>query len=269
MKANPKYDSDLPEAIKAFVKMKEYTVNDIGKSDSEVRVFDEYVLKIQPATASTDNEARMLIWLKGKVSVPELNAYEKQDGTAYTLTSRMTGKMLCDVEYLDNQDRLIKICAEGIRQLWAVDISTCPGSISRLDVRLKEAREKVESGLINAEDLEPDTLSSNGFSDIYELLEWLEVNRPTEDIVLTHGDFCLPNLFADGDRFMGFIDLGSAGPADRWQDIALLLRSIKYNLDGVYGGPKRDGFSAEKVLSALDIEMDSDKLKYYLLLDQL
>ena len=46
----------------------------------------------------------------------------------------------------------------------------------------------------------------------------------------------MPNVFADGDRISGFIDLGKAGKADRWQDLAICYRSLKHNFEGRYNG---------------------------------
>lgn len=97
----------------------------------------------------------------------------------------------------------------------------------------------------------------------------LEANQPEEDIVMTHGDFCLPNVFANGNKLAGFIDLGKAGPADHWQDIAIAIRSIRHNLDGTYGGKKKMDFTPDMLLDKLGIPMDEKKYKYYLLLDEL
>ena len=50
--------------------------------------------------------------------------------------------------------------------------------------------------------------------------------------MFVHGDFCLPNVFFADGKVSGFIDLGDAGIADRWYDIALGYRSLKHNVDG-------------------------------------
>ena len=46
----------LPEAIQKAVGTEKYTVDKIGESKSEVRIYDNYVLKIQPQSPETDNE---------------------------------------------------------------------------------------------------------------------------------------------------------------------------------------------------------------------
>ena len=70
----------------------------------------------------------------------------------------------------------------------------------------------------------------------------VKCNRPEEDIVLTHGDFCLPNVFVKDGAISGFIDLGKMGPADRWQDIAIAIRSLEHNFNGKYTDGKNNIF---------------------------
>jgi len=53
-----------------------------------------------------------------------------------------------------------------------------------------------------------------------------------EDLAFTHGDFCLPNVLVQGGEVTGMVDWGRAGVADRYQDIALLLRSFDANAGG-------------------------------------
>lgn len=59
----------------------------------------------------------------------------------------------------------------------------------------------------------------------------------------------------------GFIDLGRAGIADKWQDIALCVRSLKHNV--------QDHKYIDLLFKHLDIEPNYEKIKYYILLDEL
>lgn len=263
-------DIFIPKVIRDFLGDEPYSRNTTGMSGSEVLIFQKYVLKIQPWTIETDNEDAIVKWLGGRVPVPEILMYHVENGTAYTLMSRLDGKMLCDEEFLTSPQRLIRLAADMLRMLWAVDVTTCPLTASRLDERLKAARFNVENHLVDLENVEPETFGKGGFKDPEELLAWLEQNRPKEDIVLTHGDFCLPNLFVKEDKICGFIDLGKMGPADRWQDIAIVLRSLKSNFSGEYNGGKAYfQFEPYMLLDELGIAMDEEKNRYYKLLDEL
>ncbi len=83
----------------------------------------------------------------------------------------------------------------------------------------------------------------------------------SEDIVFTHGDYCLPNIIIDNEGNIGFIDLGRSGNADKYQDIALAIRSIKYNL-------QNDKW-VRLFVNTYGIEtIDNNKLEYYILLDE-
>jgi len=122
---------------------------------------------------------------------------------------------------------------------------------------------------IQAPKLVSETYGENGFASPAELLEWLIANQPEEDYVLVHGDFCLPNIFMENGTLSGFIDIGSTGIADRWQDIALCYRSLKNNFGGRYRGKVYADFDPDILFDALQIKPDWDKIRYYLLLDEL
>ena len=167
-------------------------------------------------------------------------------------------------EVLIYPDYVLKVQAESEETKNERDI------VEWLDERLKQARWNVEHNLVDLENVEPETFGEGGFRNPEELLGWLEANRPEEDIVFTHGDFCLPNVFVQNHRISGFIDLGKMGPADRWQDIAIVLRSLNHNSVGFYnGGKKYFDFTNQMLLDELGIEMDYDKYRYYILLDEL
>jgi len=265
MKMNELY---LPQELRSLVARKHYAVDDVGMSASKVLIFDDMVLKIQPERQETRTEKRMLSWLDGKLPVPKLVYHTVEEGINYLLMSRIKGKMACDAELMENPGQLVPILAESLKMLWQVDISDCPVRWD-LQHKLEKARAAVAAGEVDVENVEPETFGENGFKDPADLLGWLCTNQPPEDLVLSHGDFCLPNVFIDNQRLSGFIDLGRMGVADRWQDIALCWRSLKHNYGGEYGGKVYEDFDPDCLFQALGIEPDREKLRYYILMDEL
>jgi aminoglycoside phosphotransferase len=158
--------------------------------------------------------------------------------------------------------------AEGLRMLWKIDISTCPYCNS-IDNKLKLAEMRLKQNLFNVEDSETETFGDTGFKSPAELLQWLKDNKPVEELVFSHGDYCMPNVIIKDNKINGFIDLGSSGVADKYQDIALCYRSLKHNFDGSHGGKVYDDFNATSLFDELGIVPDWEKIKYYILLDEL
>jgi len=261
---------NLPKDIQAIVGTKEYSLDSIGMSDSQVRIYDEFVLKIRPQSEETNNEVAIAKWVGNQIPIPTIIEHCVANGMAYTLMTKIDGEMLCSVEYLEQPKKLISLAAQGLKQLWEINVKDCPFQNSRLNERLKAAEYNVLHNLVDLSSAEPETFGPNGFANPKELLNWLKNNRPDEDIVLTHGDYCLPNIFVKENEISGFIDIGKMGPADRWQDIALAIRSLKHNFDGKYtGGKKIFDFNPQMLLDALNVDFDEQKYKYYLLLDEL
>ena len=181
--------------------------------------------------------------------------------------TRMPGKMLCDPDVMNRPSLLLDCMAESLRMLWRIPATDCPFGRS-LEDSLLHAEKSVASGSFRPSDCEPETFGPGGFENPEALLAWLKSHRPPLDTVMTHGDFCLPNLFTDGKRFTGFIDVGNAGTADRWMDLALGWRSLKHNSDGHYGTiyPNID---PDDLFRAAGVPKDEEKLRYYILLDEL
>lgn len=257
----------LPEDIENRIRGKFYTENTTGMSGASVLMFEDMVLKIQPVMSQTRREPAMLRWLCGRLPVPEVISYEEHDGTGYCLMTRLTGRMACEAEFLERPQILIPRLAEAIQMLWAVDVAGCPVCRDP-DVELAEARERVEKGFVDIDNTEPETFGPGGFQNPEALLHWLEQNRPSYEPVLSHGDLCLPNIFLTENGISGFIDLGDAGVGDRWRDIALCHRSLRHNTDGSYGSVKKD-VNPDELFSLLGIRPDPEKLRWYLLLDEL
>ncbi len=85
-------------------------------------------------------------------------------------------------------------------------------------------------------------------------LEALHQMQPGEDLVLTHGDACLPNILVLDDELSGFVDLGVAGLGDRCRDLERACWSLVYN----YG----EGFDEIFLEAYGATELDRTKLDF-------
>lgn len=258
----------IPASIKRRIGFQKGALDNIGRSEAQVLMFDDMVLKIQPDSNMSGNEHQMMRWLQGRLRVPEIIEEAFVDGTRFLLMSRMPGHYLCEASILDDQELLAELVAEGLRQLWAVDITDCPADRT-LDQKFKEIEAGLRSGTITMDDArQEETYGPDGFASPAELFDWLVKHRPEEERVLSHGDYCLPNIFCDGKKLTGFIDLGLAGVADKWVDIEMVLWSMWANSTGKFGGKCR-AFDRRLFFDALGMEPDEDKLRYYSLLSEL
>lgn len=258
----------LPESIRRRIAGKEARADDVGLSGAKTLIFEDCVLKIVRFRKENDKTVEVMRWLEGKLPVPRVLCWERDEACQYLLMSRIPGKMSCDDVFLEKPGELATRLADALRLLWSVDTAGCP-RIRDLDAELREARYRVENGLVDLDDAEPATFGEGSFRDPADLLRWLEENRPSYEPVLSHGDFCLPNILFDGERLGGFIDLGDMGVGDKWRDIALCWRSLRNNAAGDYGGRVWPDVQADLLFEALEVEPKPEKLRYYLLLDEL
>ena len=259
---------EIPGKIKSILGSSVYNSDTVGMSEASILIYEDKVLKIDRICEESENERNTMLWLKDRLPVPEVICHEKYNGHSYLLMSKLPGVMSCDESYLARPQKLTRILAAGLKMLWEIDSSNCP-FICNLDKKLEMARYNVEYDLVDVDNVEPDTFGENGFQTPKHLLDWLEHNRPEEDIVLSHGDYCLPNIFIENGKISGFLDLGKTGCADRYQDIALCYRSLMHNYEGKYGGKTYAGFKPDILFEELGIAPDWEKIKYYILLDEL
>lgn len=259
---------NIPASIKRRIGYRKGALDKIGCSDAQVLMFDDMVLKIQPDSNPAGNEHQMTRWLQGKLPVPEIIEEAHVDGVWYLLMTRVNGHNLCEASILDDQYRLSELMAEGLRRMWAVNIDCCPADRT-LDQKFREIEAGIRGGWITREQsCQPETYGSEGFESPAQLFDWLVKNRPEEEFVLTHGDYCLPNVMANQGGMTGLIDLGYAGIADKWVDIEKGLWSMWANTTGVFGGQQRP-FDRKYLFEALNMQPDDDKLRYYSLLSEL
>lgn len=258
----------IPASIKRRIGVQKGKLDSIGCSDAKVLMFDDMVLKIQQDSNSAGNEHRMTRWLKGRLRVPDIIEEAYVDGTRFLLMSRIPGKHLCEEDILDQQELLAEVVADGLKQLWAVDISGCPTDRT-IEQKFREIETGIRNNTITMDNARQEaTYGPGGFNSPSELFDWLVKHRPAEEKVLSHGDYCLPNIFCNGKKLTGFIDLGLSGVADKWVDIEMVLWSMWANSTGQFGGKCRP-FDRNMLFDALGMKPDEDKLRYYGLLNEL
>ncbi|MDR3470337.1 MAG: aminoglycoside 3'-phosphotransferase [Devosia sp.] len=201
-------------------------------------------------------EAARLGWLSGQgLPCAEVLSFELHDGRNWLLMTEVAGSDLASVRGMPPR-ALINLAVAALRRLHALPIQACPFD-HQLPLRLDAAEARWLAGLVDIEDLDDERAGR----DPSDLMAELRNGTPADfDLVVTHGDACLPNFLANGDGFSGYVDCGRLGVADRHQDLALMGRSIGFNLGDQWIEP----FYEEYGLSA----PDRAKLGYYRLLDE-
>lgn len=256
-----------PPEIARHTAGKDFTMDATGLSGASIAIFENMVLKSEPVSEESENHTAMLAWLEGKVPAPRILETHVRDGWRWTLMTRIRGEMACADTFRADPHRLVQVLADAMSSLWRIDVTGCPVDQSP-DAKLRRARRIVEAGQVDMELVEPETFGEGGFSSPAALLTWLEEHKPPFEPVLTHGDFCLPNVFLENGQLTGFLDLGRSGIGDRWTDIAICWRTLRDNFGGHYGAAV-PGFHPDELFDALEIEKDEEKLRYNLLMDEL
>lgn len=223
-------------------------------------------LKIAPINSLSNlaYEGDVLEWLDGKLTVPKVLGFEEADGRHLILLSEIKGVPGSEYVTANSHDpalieRHVEHAARAMRAVHELPIEGCPLR-QDIDVKLASALENIRRGLVDESDFDREN-QGRAAEEIYG--ELVEKKPAAEDLVFTHGDLCLPNYLVLGGEISGFIDFDRGGVADRYQDIALFLRSFGFNIG--------NGMDVSEVFRrAYGIDtLDEDKLYYYRLLDEL
>lgn len=210
------------------------------------------------AGAELVREGERLRWLNGRLPVSRIVHFVQEDEVVFLVSMAVLGHDF--TFYNDKSDvekeTAVKLMAEGLRMLHQLPIVDCPFD-ERLDNKIERARQWMVAGLVDETEFDAVRQGRTAESLFAELL----ATRPqAEDLVFTHGDYCLPNALVHGDGVSGFVDLSLAGVADRYQDLALVTRSLTYNFGTGW---------EEKLFAYYGIaKPDVAKIAFYRLLDE-
>ncbi|MFB0843521.1 APH(3') family aminoglycoside O-phosphotransferase [Paenibacillus oleatilyticus] len=217
-------------------------------------------LKCNPLTPAISLEAEKdrLVWLQGKLPVPQVVHYAKERSFEYLITAALEGDNPISAGTPgspDDTERVIGLYAAGLRQIHSVPAGSCPFD-NRLARQMDKARRNMADNLIVA-----DILDRYEVDNVDVLYETLVKTSETiqEEIVFTHGDYSLTNMIVQDGELRGFVDWGNGGVSDMYQDLAIAAKSIVYN----YGEAWVPVFFERYGIS----RPDREKIQFYQLLD--
>lgn len=173
-------------------------------------------------------EISKLRWLERRIPVPEVLETGSVGEWIFLRDTSLRGVVACDPSLVARRPEKVRLLAKGLRTIHALPIGECPFD-ERIAVqinRLRSALDKPLGTIFKMDTSDQKAAAKRSFEKV------MSMSRPEEQPVFTHGDYCEPNVFIDGEHISGFVDLGDAGIADRYQDLAQMVRSLRRNGDG-------------------------------------
>lgn len=117
----------FPQAIeerlagKEVVEITEYHVS----GDLVYRVGNDYILKISDNIERLVRERAVNDFLTGRLAVSETVSFVVEGERAFYLKTMVKGDALVEKEYLSNPQELVRLLAQAMQMIHAVDISDC------------------------------------------------------------------------------------------------------------------------------------------------
>lgn len=209
------------------------------------------------ADAIADEMVR-LRWMRSRLPAPRIIQFVAVAEECWLVTEAIHGKSARQM--LDERgvsaEVIIDALASFMRRVHALPKDQCPYDAC-LPRRLIDARARIDAGAINIDDFDKERQGRSA-EDVWTALQ---SSLPQSlDIVFTHGDFSLDNILLDGANVTGCIDVGGAGLADRYQDIAICWSDLaEYGVDAQARFLEQYGVGEE----------DRSKLAFFQLLNEL
>lgn len=191
---------------------------------------DRYVKWTPSGSADLAAERDRLRWAGRFTPVPRVLDFGRDPNGEWLVTAALPGCSAVDDRWQADPRPVVTAIGAGLRALHdALPVTGCPFDWS-VPARRATAR--------------PDPR--------------LEKPPPVDRLVVCHGDACAPNTIVDtAGQWVGHVDLGCLGVADRWADLAIATWSTQWN----YGPGWEDA-----LLAAYGVAPDEARTRYYRLL---
>jgi len=189
---------------------KTYRLNDSGR-----------VLFVKFASAELlDRERLMSEFLHRHGLAPAVVGYGATEESAYLVTEGLAGGDGIAAEHLAEPRKLAVVFGESLHRLHELPVDGCP--VKSRDQELRRLAEiDLAAGTCDPTHI-PEPLD--------QAIARLHAERPHDDQVVLHGDYCLPNILLDGFELSGFVDLGNGGIGGRHYDLYWGVFTLEYNL---------------------------------------
>jgi aminoglycoside 3'-phosphotransferase-1 len=256
---------DVPAGLASAVDGYAWARDAVGESGGGVyrlyghRTAPDLFLKHGDGTVADDitDEMARLHWLADHVSVPTVRHFIRTPDEAWLLTTALEGRTAYQI--LSDQPSagpaVVTALADCLHRWHAIPVEACPFNSDHL-LRLHQARARIAAGLVDTDDFDDERL---GWTAEQVWLALQDLLPLTPDPVVTHGDFSLDNILIRDGAVVGCIDVGRAGVADRYQDLAILWNSL-----AEFGSEIQEQLFASYGNAA----PDARKLPFHLLLDE-
>jgi kanamycin kinase len=217
---------------------------------------ETHFLKVvrQGWTPSAEAEADRTEWAGEYLPVPRvLNRGVTREST-WLVTEGIDGVDATAAAFRNDVPGLVSRLAEGLRSFHRAPAEACPFQF-RIANALQLVGDRLQTGQIDGvRDFHPEFANLTPEAAVNRLLASIPDG---EDLVVCHGDYCVPNILLSGTRVIGYVDLGELGVADRWWDLAVATWSLSWN----FGPGYEDLF-----LESYGVSRDDDRTQFYRLL---
>jgi kanamycin kinase len=203
---------------------------------------------------SADAEADRAAWARAFLPVPRILQRGATRESSWFVSEGVPGLDATNPVFRNDVPGLIARLAQGLRRFHEAPVRPCPFQF-RIPDAVRLVRHRLETGQIDPNrDFHPEFSTLTAESAVDELV----TNAPeSEDLVVCHGDYCVPNVLLRDNGVVGYVDLGELGVADRWWDLAVATWSITWNF-----GPDFEPL----FLNAYGVQPDEHRIRFYRLL---